>query len=119
MCEFSASIFIATSHSNRHSIVGGGTAGLTIASRLTEGPNISVIVLEAENDPSDDVNVLALGLFVGMYGSPEYDWNYHTVPQVHPFPTTVQTDIDPSPRLRPTTKYSPTHAANNSAAQAQ
>ena len=62
--------------------MGGGTAGLTIASRLTEDPNISVVVLEAGNDHSNDTNVLSPGLYTGMYGNPEYDWNYHTVPQV-------------------------------------
>ncbi|KAL2062521.1 hypothetical protein VTL71DRAFT_6787 [Oculimacula yallundae] len=64
-------------------IIGGGTAGLTVASRLTENPKTSVLVLEAGNDHSNDTNVLAPGLYTGMYGNPEYDWNYKTVPQVH------------------------------------
>ena len=63
-------------------ILGGGTAGLTIAARLTENPEIAVLVLEAGNDHSDDVTVLAPGLFTGMYGNPEYDWDYKTIPQV-------------------------------------
>ena len=67
---------------NNHSIVGGGTAGLTIAARLTEDPQVSVIVLEAGNDHSNDTNVLSPGLYTIMYGDPEYDWNYSTVPQV-------------------------------------
>ncbi|KAG4438451.1 hypothetical protein IFR05_006061 [Cadophora sp. M221] len=64
-------------------IIGGGTAGLTIAARLTENPKTSVLVLEAGNDHSNDTNVLAPGLYTGMYGNPEYDWNYKTVPQIH------------------------------------
>lgn len=64
-------------------IVGGGTAGLTIAARLTEDPEVSVIVLEAGNDHSNDTNVLSPGLCAIMYGDPEYDWNYSTVPQIY------------------------------------
>ncbi|KAF7928027.1 uncharacterized protein EAE97_009825 [Botrytis byssoidea] len=64
-------------------IIGGGTAGLTIASRLSEDPQNSVLVLEAGTDHSTGINVLAPGLYTGMYGNPEYDWNYKTVPQIH------------------------------------
>ncbi|KAF7891081.1 uncharacterized protein EAF02_001406 [Botrytis sinoallii] len=64
-------------------IIGGGTAGLTIASRLSEDPQTSVLVLEAGADHSSDINVLAPGLYTGMYSNPEYDWNYKTVPQIH------------------------------------
>ncbi|KAF7891691.1 hypothetical protein EAF00_007993 [Botryotinia globosa] len=64
-------------------IIGGGTAGLTIASRLSEDPQNSVLVLEAGTGHSSDINVLAPGLHTGMYGNPEYDWNYKTVPQIH------------------------------------
>lgn len=63
--------------------MGGGTAGLTIAARLSEDPSITVLVLEAGNDHSNDTNVLSPGLYTIMYGDPEYDWNYKTVPQVH------------------------------------
>ncbi|KAL3417224.1 GMC oxidoreductase [Phlyctema vagabunda] len=64
-------------------IIGGGTAGLTIAARLTEDPNVSVIVLEAGNDHSNDTVVLSPALYTIMYGNQEYDWNFHTVPQVY------------------------------------
>ncbi|KAF6816880.1 Glucose oxidase 1 [Colletotrichum plurivorum] len=62
-------------------IVGGGTAGLTVAARLTEDPTVAVLVLEAGADRSEDLNVLAPGLFPAMYGNPDYDWDYKTVPQ--------------------------------------
>ncbi|RDW61981.1 alcohol oxidase-2 [Coleophoma cylindrospora] len=56
---------------------------MTVAARLTEDPNISVVVLEAGNDHSNDTNVLSPGLYTIMYGDPEYDWNYKTVPQIY------------------------------------
>ncbi len=34
-------------NSYAHAQVGGGTAGLTLAGRLTENPNLTVVVLEA------------------------------------------------------------------------
>ncbi|KAK6434324.1 hypothetical protein LTR95_009489 [Oleoguttula sp. CCFEE 5521] len=64
-------------------IVGGGTAGLVLASRLTEIPSISVAVLEAGQDRSTDLRVLAPGLLTSLYGNPDYDWIYTTVPQTH------------------------------------
>ncbi|CZR63099.1 probable choline dehydrogenase [Phialocephala subalpina] len=64
-------------------IVGGGTAGLTVAARLSNDPSTTVLVLEAGNDHSNDINVLSPGLYTIMYGDPEYDWNYKTVPQIH------------------------------------
>ncbi|KAK0499111.1 alcohol oxidase [Armillaria luteobubalina] len=62
-------------------IVGTGTAGLTLASRLAEDRNVQVGVIEAgffhENDPLVDVpgNIGAAG------GNPEYDWRFTTVLQ--------------------------------------
>jgi choline dehydrogenase-like flavoprotein len=64
------------------SVVGGGTAGLPVAARLLEDPNVQVLVLEAGNGHSNDVNVLAPGLFATLYGNPEYDWNYQNEPLV-------------------------------------
>lgn len=68
-------------------IVGGGTAGLTLASRLTEDAGICVLVVEADPDNVDDPLVLTPGFLGGMFGNPEYDWNFH-------FRTTVK--IPPS-----------------------
>lgn len=42
-------------------IVGGGTAGLVLAGRLSEDPNITVAVLEAGKDVSKEMEVLVPG----------------------------------------------------------
>ncbi|KAH7909679.1 alcohol oxidase [Hygrophoropsis aurantiaca] len=63
-------------------VIGGGTAGLAVASRLAENdPNILVVVVEAgyqrDNDPLIDVP----GLYGMSVGNTQYDWAYKTVPQ--------------------------------------
>jgi choline dehydrogenase-like flavoprotein len=63
-------------------IVGGGTAGLTVANRLSEDANVKVLVIEAGQDHSQNPLALTPGLVVGMYGKPEYDWNFSSTPQV-------------------------------------
>ncbi|KAL7918871.1 hypothetical protein ACQKWADRAFT_323458 [Trichoderma austrokoningii] len=62
-------------------VVGGGTAGLTVANRLTEDASIRVLVIEAGQDHSQNPLALIPGLVVGMYGKPEYDWNFSSTPQ--------------------------------------
>ena len=64
-------------------IVGGGTAGLTIAARLTETPNITVGVIEAGLDRTQDPKVLTPGFAPSMWDDPDYDWIFKTVPQIH------------------------------------
>lgn len=63
-------------------IAGGGTAGLTLAARLTEDPTITVGVIEAGVDRSDDPKVLTPGLATSMWEDPDYDWIFKTLPQV-------------------------------------
>jgi hypothetical protein len=63
-------------------ICGGGTAGLAIATRLTEDPNVTVGVLEAGADRRGDIMVDIPALFLRMFGKEEYDWRYKTTPQV-------------------------------------
>ncbi|KAF7342831.1 Aryl-alcohol oxidase [Mycena sanguinolenta] len=63
-------------------IVGGGTAGSVLASRLTENATVSVLVLEA--GPSNvgvlDAQVPFLSNGVSDNGT-SYSWNYTTTPQ--------------------------------------
>lgn len=60
--------------------VGGGSAGAIVASRLTEDPNISVLLLEAGVEKWNLLNIPALGPFHQLTG---FDWQYETVPQKH------------------------------------
>ncbi|KAJ6622056.1 alcohol oxidase [Mycena sp. CBHHK59/15] len=62
-------------------VVGGGTCGLTLAARLTENPEVSVLVLEAGPANLDDPNILTPALFGIHYNNPQYDWGFTTVKQ--------------------------------------
>ncbi|PHH88943.1 hypothetical protein CDD83_6863 [Cordyceps sp. RAO-2017] len=61
-------------------IVGGGTAGLVVASRLSEDPSKSVLVLEAGADLTADPRVNIPIFYAALLGS-EADWNFRTEPQ--------------------------------------
>lgn len=65
-----------------HSVVGGGTAGLVLASRLSSESSCSVLVLEAGEDHTNDTKVRCPGIFASMYGNHAYDWDYVNEPQV-------------------------------------
>ena len=62
-------------------VVGGGSAGCVLASRLSENPNITVLLLEAgDSDTKLEIHVPLL--CVGLQLS-EVDWAEQTVPQTH------------------------------------
>ncbi|CAG2118593.1 unnamed protein product, partial [Medioppia subpectinata] len=59
-------------------VVGSGSAGAVIASRLTENPGVTVLLLEA-GGPQNTVSDMP-GLTPALVGT-EVDWQYTTVPQ--------------------------------------
>ena len=61
-------------------IIGGGTAGLVIAARLSAVPGVTVGVLEAGPDSSSDPLITVPGRFGEVLGS-DLDWQFATVPQ--------------------------------------
>jgi len=59
-------------------IVGGGTAGNTIAGRLSENPNVRVLVIEAGvSNPDQIEDITTPSKSFGLRGS-KYDWAYKT-----------------------------------------
>ncbi|KAK0496288.1 GMC oxidoreductase-domain-containing protein [Armillaria luteobubalina] len=68
--------YVIDDDSSAHVLVGGGTAGLTLAGRLTEDSKVTVLVLEAGGDE----NITDLRNRYLPYGT-EIDWAIDTLPQ--------------------------------------
>ncbi|KAK3659020.1 hypothetical protein LTR56_001457 [Elasticomyces elasticus] len=61
-------------------IIGGGTSGCVLANRLSEDANVSVLVLEAGEDRSNDERIYTPGLIASTLDNPEFDWQYVAEP---------------------------------------
>lgn len=62
-------------------IVGGGLAGLVLATRLSEDANTGVLVIEAGQDQTSDPRVNIPGMWPALIRG-ESAWDFKTVPQV-------------------------------------
>jgi choline dehydrogenase len=60
-------------------IVGAGSAGCVLASRLTEDPDVKVLLLEA--GPPDTNENIHVPLGYLKLGATEVDWDYHSAPE--------------------------------------
>lgn len=62
-------------------VVGAGGSGATLASRLTEDPNVNVLLLEAGGILYDDPMVDIPAQFGATFLNPKYDWGFPVVKQ--------------------------------------
>jgi choline dehydrogenase-like flavoprotein len=56
-------------------IVGGGTAGLVLAARLSEDPDLQVAILESGENDSSNPNLQTPGLYHSLRNGP-LDWGF-------------------------------------------
>jgi choline dehydrogenase len=60
-------------------VVGAGSAGCVVARRLSDDPNVRVLLLEA-GPPADDFWIRTPAGMAKLFRSERYNWRYHTEP---------------------------------------
>ncbi|KAI9690626.1 MAG: hypothetical protein M1820_009957 [Bogoriella megaspora] len=64
-------------------IVGAGTAGCVLANRLSQDPDLQILVIEAGRNCNDDPRVKTPGRSGECQGNSGLDWQFVTEPQKH------------------------------------
>ena len=75
MAPLSLPGFVMSSDAYDIVIIGGGTAGLIVAARLSEDPGLQVAVLESGEDDSSNPNLQTPGLHASLRNGP-LDWGF-------------------------------------------
>lgn len=85
-------------------IIGAGIGGLVLANRLSEDADSKVLVIEAGPNHIGDPFIDTPGLLSTLYGNPDYDWDYMSVPQVWSMTSPSRINADNARFMRTTAK---------------
>ena len=74
-------------------IIGGGTAGLVLANRLSEDPKLNIVVFESGKNLGQDPQVQDPNLWMSLLGE-NSAWQLESVPQVSHCCTSCTSNVD-------------------------